>query len=150
MWITNLHWISIDIPASIAYFGAYEVMKRKFMEMQGVTSAAQLSPLPVLLAGGISGIGKKNTKWWWIFASNRHKLAFWIFALPPDTLKTRYQSAPDGTYKGMLDVYTKLMDEEGPVALFRGAGPAMLRSFPANAVTFMGAEVTKKALSFIP
>ena len=36
-------------------------MKRKFMEMQDATSAAQLSPLYVLLAGGISGIGKKKS-----------------------------------------------------------------------------------------
>ena len=48
---------------------------------------------------------------------------------PLDTLKTQYQSAPDETYKGILNAYANLMGEEGPGVLFRGTGPAMLRSF---------------------
>jgi hypothetical protein len=39
------------------------------------------------------------------------------------------------------------MKEEGVSGMFRGIKPAMVRSAPANAVSFMGAEVTKKGLS---
>jgi len=64
-----------------------------------------------------------------------------------DCLKSRYQTAPDGTYKNIGDVYHKLMKEEGVAGMFRGIGPAMIRSAPANAVSFLGAEVTKSALA---
>ncbi|KAI0223555.1 carnitine transporter, partial [Massospora cicadina] len=58
-------------------------------------------------------------------------------AIPPDVIKSRLQTAPEGTYKGFADVFVKLIRAEGPGALFRGLGPAMLRAFPANAACFL-------------
>lgn len=43
-----------------------------------------------------------------------------------------------GTYKGFLDCATKMIAKEGPQSLFKGLGPALLRSFPANAAGFLG------------
>lgn len=60
-------------------------------------------------------------------------VAMWSIAIPPDVLKSRLQSAPAGTYKGTADVLRVLLKNEGPQALFKGLGPAMLRAFPANA-----------------
>lgn len=60
-------------------------------------------------------------------------VAMWTIAIPPDVLKSRLQSAPAGTYKGVADVLRVLLKNEGPQALFKGLGPAMLRAFPANA-----------------
>jgi solute carrier family 25 carnitine/acylcarnitine transporter 20/29 len=60
-------------------------------------------------------------------------VAMWTIAIPPDVLKSRLQSAPAGTYKGTADVLRVLLKTEGPQALFKGLGPAMLRAFPANA-----------------
>lgn len=71
-------------------------------------------------------------------------VAFWPVVLPMDCLKSRYQT---GSYKNMGQVYTELMKEEGMAGMFRGIKPAMIRSAPANAVSFTGAELTKKALS---
>jgi hypothetical protein len=61
--------------------------------------------------------------------------------VPTDTLKSRYQSAED--------VYNEVMEEDGLPGLFSGMGPAMIRSAPANVVSFIGEEVTQKVLSFI-
>lgn len=60
-------------------------------------------------------------------------VAMWTIAIPPDVLKSRLQSAPAGTYSGIGDVLRVLLKTEGPQALFKGLGPAMLRAFPANA-----------------
>jgi len=71
----------------------------------------------------------------------------WAIVIPPDVLKSRLQSAPAGTYKGLGDCFTNLMKTEGPTALWKGLGPAMLRAFPANAATFVGVEVSRYGMN---
>lgn len=116
-----------DIPGSVAYFGGYEVVK-KFLTPAG-SSPDELSKTAVLIAGGMAGVFN------------------WTVAIPPDVLKSRLQTAPEGTYKGIADVFVKLVRTEGPQALFRGLGPAMIRAFPANAACFFGAEYSKKYMN---
>lgn len=70
-------------------------------------------------------------------------------AIPPDVLKSRYQTAPEGTYTGLMDVYKTLIREEGHGALLTGFRPAMIRAFPANAACFLGMELAKKGLAFM-
>jgi solute carrier family 25 carnitine/acylcarnitine transporter 20/29 len=107
-----------DVPGSVAYFGAYELFKKAFTPKdQGPEG---LSAGAIFVAGGLAG------------------MANWAIAIPPDVLKSRLQTAPEGTYKGVGDVFVKLMKTEGPRALFKGLGPAMLRAFPANAACFLG------------
>jgi solute carrier family 25 carnitine/acylcarnitine transporter 20/29 len=119
-----------DVPGSIAWFGAYEVVKEKIGKLQG-KQPSELSPLAVLFAGGCAGI------------------ANWVIAVPPDVVKSRYQTAPEGTYKGLGDVAKTLLKEEGPGAFFKGLGPAMIRAFPANAACFLGMEFSKSLLAFM-
>merc|ERR1719447_1047702 len=94
-------------------------------------SRDNLSPLRTLLAGGSAGILN------------------WMVAIGPDTLKSRYQTAPPGTYSGVRDVFVQMMRNEGPTALFRGLTPVMLRAFPANAACFLGYEVAMKGLNLV-
>jgi solute carrier family 25 carnitine/acylcarnitine transporter 20/29 len=84
------------------------------------------NPAAPLIAGALAGV------------------AFWPVVLPMDCLKSRYQT---GSYKNIGQVYSELMQQEGMAGMFRGIKPAMIRSAPANAVSFTGAELTKKALS---
>ncbi|KAG9303321.1 hypothetical protein G9A89_013647 [Geosiphon pyriformis] len=74
-------------------------------------------------------------------------VAMWTIAIPPDTLKSRLQSAPSGTYSGTLDVLRHLLKTDGPAALFKGLGPAMLRAFPANAACFLGMEASLNVMN---
>lgn len=54
-----------------------------------------------------------------------------------DVVKSRYQGAPNGTYTGFLQCFRHTVATEGAAGLFKGAGPALLRAFPANAATFV-------------
>jgi len=121
-----------DVPGSIAWFGTYEIVKRNLVSLQGIDDPSRLSPLAVMTAGGFAGI------------------MCWVTAIAPDTLKSRYQTAPDGKYPGgMIDVYRTLVKEEGHSALFTGIRPALIRAFPANAACFLGMEVAKKLLAYL-
>ena len=42
-------------------------------------------------------------------------------------LKSRIQSAPTGTYSGILDCARKTIAQDGVAALWKGFGPAMAR-----------------------
>ena len=111
-----------DGPGSVAYFGVYEYLKKN------MTKNGEISQGSILFAGGMAGV------------------ANWAVSIPPDVLKSRLQAAPEGMYKGMGDVFFKLIKEEGPQGLFKGFVPIMARAFPANAACFFGAELSYKFL----
>ena len=114
-----------DVPGNAAYFAAYELLRRKFCDLEDRKTP---STAATVLAGGLAGV------------------ANWTVAIPMDVLKSRYQVAPIGTYKSCWHVLTDLIHREGPRALFRGLAPALLRAFPANAACFLGAETVRTAL----
>lgn len=118
-----------DSPGSAAYFVAYELIK-KALTPAGARPE-DLNPGAVLFAGGMAGV------------------AMWTIAIPPDVLKSRLQSAPAGTYAGLMDCLQKTIKADGASALFRGLGPAMLRAFPANAATFLGVEYSTKVMDLL-
>lgn len=115
-----------DMPASGMYFMTYEGLQRLMTPEDG-----KLSLLSTILAGGFAGI------------------ANWVIGMPPDVLKSRLQTAPEGTYKrGIREVFVKLIKEDGVLALYRGVVPVMLRAFPANAACFLGFEMAMKFLNW--
>ncbi|XP_068104921.1 mitochondrial carnitine/acylcarnitine carrier protein-like [Hyperolius riggenbachi] len=118
-----------EIPANGMYFMSYEWMK-KTMTPEG-QSAGSLSVECILLAGGVAG------------------MCTWIVAIPMDVLKSRFQTAQVGQYRGALDVLREVLREEGPRGLYKGFTAAMLRAFPANAACFLGYETAMKSLDWL-
>ncbi|KAL1409090.1 carnitine transporter [Vanrija albida] len=124
-----------DGPGSAVYFVTYERVKAALSgkpvvdPVTGVEAPPPLSLGAVMLAGGSAGV------------------AMWALAIPPDTIKSRLQSAPTGTYSGFFDCARKLIAADGIGALWKGFGPAMARAFPANAATFVGVELSLKAMN---
>uniref|UniRef100_A0A7S4P8F1 Mitochondrial carnitine/acylcarnitine carrier protein n=1 Tax=Paramoeba aestuarina TaxID=180227 RepID=A0A7S4P8F1_9EUKA len=116
-----------DIPGSMAYYGAYEILRNYLLD-----GGTELSPMTTIFAGGMAGVFN------------------WLVALPQDTLKSLYQTAPPGRYPGGIpQVFSEVMASGGVKALYRGLGPALLRAFPANAACFMGMEAGRKGLNYI-
>jgi len=112
-----------DGPGSAAYFVAYELAKKALTPADQPTS--QLNLGAIIVAGGTAGV------------------AMWSIAIPPDVIKSRLQSAPQGTYTGFMDCVRKTIAQDGVKALWKGFGPAMARAFPANAATFLGVEAAR-------
>lgn len=113
-----------DVPASGLYFLTYQTVT-EFFSSPGVPPSMPVT----ILAGGMSGI------------------ANWVIGMPADVLKSRLQTAPEGTYPGgMKQVFGELMKKEGLGALYKGFTPVIIRSFPANAACFVGFELAASAL----
>lgn len=75
-------------------------------------------------------------------------VANWTVGMPQDVLKSRLQTAPEGTYpNGIRDVFKTLMKNEGPLALYKGFLPVMVRAVPANAACFVGLELCMNFLN---
>ncbi len=112
------------VPASLLviatfYFPHHAKLQTSLMSLMFCLYCreGELSPLRVLFAGGMAGVLN------------------WVVGIAPDTLKSRLQTAPEGTYpRGLRDVFPRLIKSEGFFALFKGITPVMLRAFPANAV----------------
>eukprot|EP00045_Choanoeca_perplexa_P004167 m.35932 g.35932 ORF g.35932 m.35932 type:complete len:304 (+) comp12430_c0_seq3:84-995(+) len=116
-----------DSIGSAFYFSIYEYLKVLF------TAKGKDSPSigGTLMAGGVAG------------------MINWTAMLPFDTLKTKLQVAPEGTYNGIRSVFVDVMKKEGPAALYRGYGAAMARAFPANAACFFGYEGALKVMAWM-
>uniref|UniRef100_A0A2K6URF9 Solute carrier family 25 member 20 n=1 Tax=Saimiri boliviensis boliviensis TaxID=39432 RepID=A0A2K6URF9_SAIBB len=118
-----------DVPASGMYFMTYEWLKNIFTP-EG-KRVSELSAPRILVAGGIAGIFN------------------WAVAIPPDVLKSRFQTAPPGKYpNGFRDVLRELIRNEGVTSLYKGFNAVMIRAFPANAACFLGFEVAMKFLNW--
>ena len=121
----SLATLARDGPGSALYFASYEVAKH-FLNSRAPASASEsgdVSIANVCLAGGIAG------------------MSMWLVVFPIDTIKTTLQAASGG--KSMLGVTREIYATRGGIrGFFPGLGPALLRSFPANAATFLGVEMT--------
>ncbi|XP_053610272.1 congested-like trachea protein [Plodia interpunctella] len=118
-----------DVPASGMYFMTYELVKEVLVPQD---ASNKVKMFATMVAGGCAGI------------------ANWLVGMPADVLKSRLQTAPEGTYpNGMRDVFKQLLEKEGPIALYKGVTPVMIRAFPANAACFAGFELAVSVLNWI-
>ncbi|KAK9472240.1 mitochondrial carrier domain-containing protein [Dipodascopsis tothii] len=116
-----------DGPGSAIYFATYEIVKEKLTPENKKLSVAAIS-----FAGGCSGV------------------AMWAAVFPIDTIKSQLQastsSAAGGKSTGILQISRQIYRRGGVAAFFPGIWPALARSFPANAATFLGVEYATKLL----
>lgn len=113
-----------DGPGSALYFATYEYLKKELS-----SPGEDLSLFAIMTAGGFAGV------------------SMWLGVFPIDTIKSTQQSSnvPISILQTTKNIYAK----GGVKAFFPGVGPALARSFPANAATFLGVELARKALDLI-
>lgn len=113
-----------DGPGSALYFATYEYLKKELS-----SPGQDLSLFAIMTAGGFAGV------------------SMWLGVFPIDTIKSTQQSSnvPISIIQTTKNIYAK----GGIKAFFPGVGPALARSFPANAATFLGVELARKALDLV-
>ncbi|CAI2023337.1 hypothetical protein SEUBUCD646_0H01490 [Saccharomyces eubayanus] len=122
----SLATLARDGPGSALYFASYEISKNYLNNRQPHPSAGEDQPVNIMnvcLAGGIAG------------------MSMWLAVFPIDTIKTKLQAC--STKQNMISATKEIYLQRGGIkGFFPGLGPALLRSFPANAATFLGVELT--------
>jgi len=116
-----------EIPGNALMFGVYEAAKQY---LAGGPDTSNLGIGSQILAGGLAGA------------------SFWLSVYPTDVVKSVIQvdDYKNPRYSGSLDALRKIMAADGVKGLYKGFGPAMARSVPANAATFVAYEITRSAL----
>ncbi|CAJ2636345.1 unnamed protein product [Trifolium pratense] len=116
-----------EIPGNAIMFGVYEALKQRFA---GGTDTSGLSRGSLIVAGGLAGG------------------SFWFLVYPTDVIKSVLQvdDYKNPKFSGSFDAFKKIMASEGFKGLYKGFGPAMGRSVPANAACFLAYEMTRSAL----
>lgn len=111
--------VARDGPGSALYFATYEYLKQ-YLTPEG----SSMSLGAISFAGGMAGV------------------AMWVPVFPIDTIKSNLQSST--TSQSIGQVTKAIYMSGGFKAFFPGIGPALARSFPANAATFVGVELARQ------
>ncbi|GAB2226211.1 hypothetical protein Droror1_Dr00022012 [Drosera rotundifolia] len=116
-----------EVPGNAVMFGVYEGLKKL---MAGDKDTSELGRGSLIVAGGIAGA------------------SFWLGVYPTDVVKSVIQvdDYKQPKYTGSVDAFRKIVAAEGARGLFKGFGPAMARSVPANAACFLAYEITRSSL----
>ncbi|KAF9620444.1 hypothetical protein IFM89_012621 [Coptis chinensis] len=116
-----------EVPGNAAMFGVYEGVKQLIAGGQDTSGLGRGS---MIVAGGLAGA------------------AFWFMVYPTDVVKSVIQvdSYKNPKFSGSIDAFKKILATEGVKGLYKGFGPAMARSVPANAACFLAYEVTRSSL----
>ena len=110
-----------DGPGSALYFATYEYLKERLS-----TPGEDMSIFAITMAGGSAGV------------------SMWLGVFPIDTIKSTQQSS--NTSVSIVQTTKNIYKRGGVKAFFPGVGPALARSFPANAATFLGVELARTFL----
>ncbi|KQJ97911.1 mitochondrial carnitine/acylcarnitine carrier-like protein isoform X2 [Brachypodium distachyon] len=116
-----------EVPGNAVMFGVYEATKQA---MAGGQDTSGLGRGSMVVAGGVAGA------------------AFWGSVYPTDVVKSVLQvdDYKNPKYSGAMDAFKKILAADGVKGLYRGFGPAMARSVPANGACFLAYEVTRSLL----
>lgn len=150
-----------EMSGNSLYFMTYTGMLRTMTPEGG--SIADLTAPQLMFAGGLAGIGTSQFSVSYCLQSFFTSLtsfmcltlsvfcyisAFWAPCYPLDLLKTLIQTDSEvkPRYSGIIDCFRQTVSRGGVGAVYKGIGPCLARAFPANAVTFLAYEWTKKQL----
>lgn len=94
-----------DVPGFAIYFGAFEAFKTLFgvanRKKENSLSKGQTA-LRKFVAGGLAGV------------------VTWTIAYPADTIKTKIQTAKKGDNASTMQLFAKIVRQDGFFSLYRG------------------------------
>ncbi|XP_039135906.1 S-adenosylmethionine mitochondrial carrier protein [Dioscorea cayenensis subsp. rotundata] len=116
-----------EVPFYVAGTRLYEEAKKVTRNLLG----RELEPWEAMLVGAVSG-GLTA-----------------VGTTPIDVMKTRMMIAPQGLSPSMSSIAITIFQQEGPLALFKGAVPRFFWVAPLGAINFAGFELIRKAMDTI-
>lgn len=114
-----------EMPGYFFFFGGYEAT-RELLRADG-QSKDDIGLLKTMTAGSVGG------------------LVLWTVIFPADVIKSRIQV--NSLNASMLAVGTDIVRKEGPLALYNGLKPTLIRTIPATACLFVVYEYSKKFMA---
>lgn len=114
-----------EMPGYFFFFGGYEAT-RELLRKPG-QSKDDIGLVRTMCAGSVGG------------------LVLWTVIFPADVIKSRIQV--QNMSASMLSVGADIVRKEGPLALYNGLKPTLIRTIPATACLFVVYEYSKKFLA---
>jgi len=136
--------VAREMPGYYVFFLAYEA-SRTYMNNWHHVSLATSTTLAVE--------HQEDPAWVTMTAGAAAGACLWLVVYPVDAIKSRIQAAGGGggivesSSGGFLRAMAMSVRNEGPLALYRGLAPTLLRTVPASAVMFWTVERTKTLMS---
>ncbi|XP_077292982.1 mitochondrial ornithine transporter 1 isoform X2 [Arctopsyche grandis] len=116
-----------EMPGYFFFFGGYEGT-RSLLTKPGQTKD-DIGLLRTMIAGAAGGI------------------ILWTVIFPADVIKSRIQVA--NLNESFTEIGLQIIKKEGPLALYNGLKPTLVRTIPATAVLFVVYEYSKKYMKKI-
>jgi solute carrier family 25 ornithine transporter 2/15 len=152
--------VAREMPGYYVFFLAYEA-SRTYLNKWLQNRQSLVSTHIGIEGTGIGGGGHyasgnyEEPAWVTMTAGAAAGTCLWLVVYPVDAIKSRIQatggSVPENSSicsnGSFFKTCMKLIRNEGPMALYRGLAPTLLRTVPASAVMFWTVERTKTLLS---
>lgn len=144
--------VAREMPGYYVFFLAYEASRNYMNAWNNKTTVAAV-------AGGAAGGGhgaaaeQEDPAWVTMTAGAAAGACLWLAVYPVDAIKSRIQATGGGTggcdksSGSFMKSFALIVRNEGPLALYRGLAPTMIRTVPASAVMFWAVERTKTLLT---
>lgn len=136
--------VAREMPGYYVFFLAYEASRTYMNDWHHSSLATSTAPLVE---------HREDPAWVTMTAGAAAGTCLWLVVYPVDAIKSRIQAAGGGgstaesSSGGFLRAMALSVRNEGPLALYRGLAPTLLRTVPASAVMFWTVERTKTLMS---
>lgn len=136
--------VAREMPGYYVFFLAYEASCTYLNEWHR-------GPLMLATVPTTPSVEHVDPAWVTMTAGAAAGTCLWLVVYPVDAIKSRIQATGGGGAEvssgGFLKAMALSVRTEGPLALYRGLAPTLLRTVPASAVMFWTVERTKTLLS---
>lgn len=139
--------VAREMPGYYVFFLAYEASRTYLNDWH----RGPLASLATTTAPSVEQ--REDPAWVTMTAGAAAGTCLWLVVYPVDAIKSRIQAAggggsiPESSSGGFLRAMALSVRNEGPLALYRGLAPTLLRTVPASAVMFWTVERTKTLMS---
>lgn len=142
--------VAREMPGYYVFFLAYEA-SRTYLNEWHYRTAGSVKTNNIVASGGHDG-NAADPAWVTMVAGAAAGIGLWLFVYPVDAIKSRIQATGGGSAESsgsgsFLKTLVQSVRNEGPLALYRGLAPTLLRTVPASAVMFWTIERTTTLLS---